>query len=136
MRANLGETPDYTDRSAVPQGTYHVVVDSAELVEKPGKTPYVKTVFTIVEGEHKGRKLFKNFTWTEKALPFMKGFLVAINYATDAEVEIDWNEWKGEQLAVRVTHKMFEGEPQAEVSQYIPLNEAGFSKAEDDEIPF
>ena len=137
MKAKLGETPDFSDNSAVPQGTYHVVVEEAELVAKEGKTPYIRTVFAIKEGEHEGRKLFHNFMWSEKSLPFMKGFLVAIDYDTSGEVEIDYKDWPNSELAVRVGHELYNNEPKAVIAKYIPLKEAGFTKmGKKDDISF
>lgn len=128
MKVNLGETPDFSDNTAIPQGDYHVSVAEAELVAKEGKTPYIRTVFVVREGEHEGRKLFHNFMWSEKSLPFMKGFLVAIDYDTSGEVEIDYKDWPNSELAVRVAHEIYEGKPKAIISKYIPLKEAGFKK--------
>jgi len=129
MKAKLGEVPDYSDNSPVPQGVYHVSVEEVELVSKEGKSPYVRTVFVIREGECEGRKLFHNFMWSEKSLPFMKGFLIAIDYDTKGEIDIDYKDWPDSELGVKVSHEMYKGQPKAKIAQYIPLKEAGFKKA-------
>lgn len=133
MKANIGELPDYSDSSPLPVGKYHVSVLTAHLVESDMKAPYIKTVFVVREGQHEGRKIFKNFIFTQKALPFMKGFLVALNYDTTAEVNIDPKDWIDEELAVRVVHEMgtgeYAGKIKVEIAQYTTLKEAGFTVA-------
>jgi hypothetical protein len=98
------------------------------------KAPYVKTRFQILTGDYAGRLIFKNFIFTEKALPFLKPFLVSIGYPTDQEVEIVPDQWVGEQLVVQVAHERKDGKVRDVPVMYFSLASQGLELAED--IPF
>ncbi len=56
----------------LPQGDYLAIIESTEMKETKAKTgTYIEVVLQIVDGEHKGRKLWERLTWTnpsEKAV--------------------------------------------------------------------
>lgn len=59
----------------VPAGTYHVVVEKTEKkVSETSGSKMVSWELTIMEGDYKGRKLFKNHVFSSvKSRPFIKG---------------------------------------------------------------
>lgn len=130
MRANLGKVDEMGNFEPLPIDWYHCSVVKAEEIKsghpdyKEGKAPYVKTHFLVRSGDHAGRRIFKNFIFTENALGFMKSYLVAIGYPdSDQEVDIQPEEWLNEQCMVHIKHKSFNGKTQEEPDFYAPLSE-------------
>lgn len=139
MKVNLKDydMPDFENQEPVPSGWYQVEIIKAEKIEKDGKSPYVSTWFKIVEGMHSGRYIFHNFIFTEKAIGFMKPLLLAINYSSDEEIEIEPSEWEGEQLMLLIGHRIWNGKKKEEAVAYKSLESEGKSLIKSDEkIPF
>lgn len=61
------------DFEKLPDGTYQVFVDEANLTEtKEKQTPMLTWKLKIMTGPFEGRLLFKNAVITDKTLPFIK----------------------------------------------------------------
>jgi len=142
MRANLGEVKE-ANYEPLPQGKYHVRVvmadgpiTDAKKLDGTLKAPHVKTRFQILSGEYAGRFIFKDFIFTEKALPFLKPFLVALGYPTDQEVEIVPDQWVNEQLVVQVAHELKDGKPKDVPAMYYSLQSQSIVPLSSEEIPF
>jgi hypothetical protein len=126
MRVNLGAVKEGTFEP-LPQGQYHVRVVKAEEVtgetKQDGtlKAPYITTWFEIVAGDYTGRLIFKNFIFTQNALPFLKPFLVALGYPTDQDVDINPNDWLNEQLVVQVEREIYQGKEKDVPAGYYSL---------------
>lgn len=60
------------DMLPVPRGEYRCRVTDGELVTSKGGTPGYSLVFTIDDGEHKGRKFWHTAWLTPAALPMTK----------------------------------------------------------------
>ena len=144
MRLNLKEIKEMKDGDfpLLPVGWYQARVSNTTFVDKEGKSPYVKTEFTIMEGEHKARVLFHNFIWTFNAAGFMKPFLLAIGYP-ESEVDIEYQEWEKKQLMIYVDTDSFTNSKGIKkdtnrVTMYKSLESEGKDPihTEEDEVPF
>ncbi len=127
----------------VPMGWYQVRIMKSTYttgklkVDGTERKPFVNVWADIVDGDHKGEKLFFDIVFTEKSLMYSKAFLEALGYPTDKVVDMDSDSWVGMQLMVHVKHKFgADGKPRAECDDYQSLEKAGKEKAFDDEIPF
>ena len=74
------ENVDAAVNEIVPKGTYICAIDDMEFkMSQASNKPMWSVTMTIVEeGDFKGRKLFTNMSFSEKALPITKGTLMAI----------------------------------------------------------
>jgi hypothetical protein len=60
------------DMVPLPRGTYRCRLTDGELVTSKGGTPGYQVVFTVDDGEHKGRRLWHTAWLTPAALPMTK----------------------------------------------------------------
>jgi hypothetical protein len=60
------------DMLPLPRGEYRCRLTDGELVTSKGGTPGYQVVFTVDDGEHKGRKLWHTSWLTAAALPMTK----------------------------------------------------------------
>jgi hypothetical protein len=60
------------DMLPLPRGTYRCRVTDGELVTSKGGTPGYQVVFTVDDGDHKGRRLWHRAWLTPAALPMTK----------------------------------------------------------------
>lgn len=60
------------DMLPLPRGTYRCRVTDGELVTSKSGTPGYTLTFTVVDGEHKGRRLWHACWLTEHAMPLAK----------------------------------------------------------------
>jgi hypothetical protein len=60
------------DMLPLPRGTYRCRVTDGELVTSKGGTPGYQVVFTVDDGDHKGRRLWHTAWLTPAALPMTK----------------------------------------------------------------
>lgn len=67
--ANSKPAEDFDD-SPVPKGKYKCVVASGELKRNVNNKPYYAASFKVIDGEHKDRRVFRNFYLTGEAAPF------------------------------------------------------------------
>jgi hypothetical protein len=77
------------DFQALPAGRYTLQVEDADVQSSSTGKPMIAVTFTVVSGEFANRKLWHNFTITEKALPFLTRFLKACgsNIIEEEDVE-------------------------------------------------
>ena len=136
LKTNLGNYKNTFE--PIPAGTQvQVAVEKADLTESEGKAPYVKTWFRVITGLYSGRIIFKNFIFTEKAIPFMKPFLESIGYPSDQDIEIEPTEWLHEQLIILVGHETYNGTVKEISIGYKSLESEGKTPIEkEEEIPF
>jgi len=60
------------DMVPLPRGTYRCRLTDGELVTSKGGTPGYQVVFTVDDGDHKGRRLWHTAWLTPAALPMTK----------------------------------------------------------------
>lgn len=121
-----------TDESAfepLPVGEYRLQIanitetTTGENSKNPGE-PMLKVELDVVDGKYAGRKLFDNLLPT---IPSIKGrvmnFLSALGEDTDGELEVDWDDYVGEEVMARVQKKKAteEFDEGNKISKYKPV---------------
>ncbi len=70
----------------VPPGLYAVRVVSGRLDKTRKGDDCYKLTFEVTEGDHRGRRLFRVWTFTEKAIPYAKRDLAAFGLASTQDL--------------------------------------------------
>lgn len=108
-----------TSRKAIPEGTYEVVVNSAELKNSKSGNNMVALEFEVVDGPHKGGKLFENCSLQPQALFKLKSVLMALGLEIPNKAfDLDLGELVGLTCEVEVGHEVYEGKKRARILQY------------------
>lgn len=112
----LAEVSDGEEREAGPDAKY------------PGTT-YVAWEFTIQDEEYQGRKAWLNTSFTERAKPLLKSFLLGVGYdeetmnANDFEVDIDEIVGRQIKLVLKIGTNPKTKEKNNSVARVLPLDE-------------
>jgi hypothetical protein len=127
----------------LPAGKYQVgIIEADEIAAKEKEdgtmaAPKLKIKFKILSGENMGRYIFKDFILTEKALWALKPFIIALGYPQDRELDISPEEFIGQQLIIRVGHRIFNSQTYIDIKEYQSLGSLGIKKIiNDEDIPF
>lgn len=105
----------------VPQGKYQCTIEEVEFkFSQSSNKPMWSLTLVIVEGEYRGRKLFTNMSFSEKALPITKGQIMEIapeivSNRFDPKGLAEEGALVGKQLTAKVKHETYEGEKRARV---------------------
>jgi hypothetical protein len=125
------------DRSPIPAGEYKVVIESSEKkATKAGTGHYLELVLQIVDGPHKGRKVWDRLNiWNpnQTAAQIAAASLSAICHATGIMQPKASEQLHGIPLICKVAVKSREdkpGELSNEVKAYTKLGSGGTAKAE------
>lgn len=81
------EVSDSFDKTPVPEGTYNAVITGCE-VRKGAKGPYLSIEVTIHDEDFKGRKVWRNSSFSEKAVG-MPGGIANLLQATRPRIAKD-----------------------------------------------
>lgn len=121
-------------RRAIPEGTYAVVVNKAELTKSREGNNMIKLEFEVTEGPHKGAKLFENCSLQPQALFKLKGVMLALGMnIPDGSFDLDTNDLVGLNCEVEVGHETYEGKKRARILEYINPEEADGDEEDEDE---
>lgn len=122
---NLDLSGVEVSRKAIPEGTYAVVVNKAELTKSREGNNMIKLEFEVTEGPHKGAKLFENCSLQPQALFKLKGVMLALGMnIPDGSFDLDTNDLVGLNCEVEVGHETYEGKKRARILEYINAEEA------------
>lgn len=110
MRIDFTDTDESTFEP-LPPGEYRLQIsnmtetETSENSKNPGE-PMIKVELTVSDGQYENRKLFDNLLPT---IPSIKGrvmnFLNALGEDTEGELEVDWDDYVGEEVIARVATK-------------------------------
>lgn len=121
-------------RKVLPEGTYEVAVNSAELTTSKNDKPTVKLEFEVCEGPHKGAKLFENCSLQPQALFKLKSVLMALGMEIpDEAFDLNLRDLIGLTCGVEVGHEVYEGKKRSRILEYLNPDELEGDEAEDDE---
>ena len=118
----------------LPIGKYQVEIIEAKEDNKDAEKPKLKVKFEVVAGEQSGKYIFKDFVLTEKAWWAFKPFLLALGCAEDKELELQAEDFVGEQLILSNYHRIYDGKTYNDPKNFISLKSAGAEREE--KIPF
>lgn len=122
-----------TNRKALPEGEYTLVVNSAEMGESQSGNPMVKFEFEVSEGAHKGAKLYENCSLQPQALFKLKSLLIGLGFSIPKKAfDLDLKELIGLTCDVEVGHEKYEGKTRARILTYIDPEDTD-DEEEDDE---
>ncbi|MBC8409979.1 MAG: DUF669 domain-containing protein [Rhodobacteraceae bacterium] len=114
----------------LPEGRYNVQVEEATLTTASTGTEMIKSTFIVTEGEFKGRKLWNNFTLTQKSLVYLYNFMKAAGSTVIDQEDVDEAEvatsMKGLIVSAFVESTTTNtGNPTNKISKWAPPLEAG-----------
>ena len=123
---DAGKIPERQDFTAVPAGKYLVIMAKSEQKDakkKPNK--YLEVVFEIIDGPHKGRKLWVRLNiWhsSATAVEIALGELAEICKAVGIEKPGDTSELHNKPLIATVTidKEEYNGQKQNKITKYEP----------------
>lgn len=130
---NLDLSGVEVSRRAIPEGTYAVVVNKAELTKSREGNNMIKMEFEVTEGPHKGAKLFENCSLQPQALFKLKSVMLALGMnIPEGSFDLDTNDLVGLNCEVGVGHETYEGKKRARILEYINAEEADEEEEEED----
>lgn len=130
---NLDLSGVEVSRRAIPEGTYAVVVNKAELTKSREGNNMIKMEFEVTEGPHKGAKLFENCSLQPQALFKLKSVMLALGMnIPEGSFDLDTNDLVGLNCEVEVGHETYEGKKRARILEYINAEEADEEEEEED----
>ena len=122
---NLDLSGVEVSRRAIPEGTYAVVVNKAELTKSREGNNMIKMEFEVTEGPHKGAKLFENCSLQPQALFKLKSVMLALGMnIPEGSFDLDTNDLVGLNCEVEVGHETYEGKKRARILEYINAEES------------
>ena len=131
---NLDLSGVEVSRKAIPEGTYAVVVNKAELTKSREGNNMIKMEFEVTEGPHKGAKLFENCSLQPQALFKLKSVMLALGMdIPNGSFDLDTNDLVGLNCEVEVGHETYEGKKRARILEYINAEEADEEEEDPDE---
>lgn len=132
---NLDLSGVEASRKAIPEGTYAVVVNKAELTKSREGNNMIKMEFEVTEGPHKGAKLFENCSLQPQALFKLKSVMLALGMdIPNGSFDLDTNDLVGLNCEVEVGHETYEGKKRARILEYINAEEADEEEDDEDEV--
>lgn len=121
-----------TNRKAIPEGEYTLVVNSAEMGESQSGNPMIKFEFEVSEGKHRGTKLYENCSLQPQALFKLKSLLVGLGFSIPKKAfDLDLTELVGLTCSVEVGHEKYEGKTRARILTYLDPEDDGDDDEED-----
>lgn len=131
---NLDLSGVEVSRKAIPEGTYAVVVNKAELTKSREGNNMIKMEFEVTEGPHKGAKLFENCSLQPQALFKLKSVMLALGMnIPEGSFDLDTNDLVGLNCEVEVGHETYEGKKRARILEYINAEEADEEEEDSDD---
>lgn len=114
LNFNAAEVEPMGDYSPIPAGDYLAVITDSE--EKPTKDftgSYVQMTFEVIEGQHKGRKIFNRLNLQNKnpvAVDIARRELSSICHAAGVLSPRDSNELHNKPMLIKVAVKPAQGD--------------------------
>ena len=131
---NLDLSGVEVSRRAIPEGTYAVVVNKAELTKSREGNNMIKMEFEVTEGPHKGAKLFENCSLQPQALFKLKSVMLALGMnIPEGSFDLDTNDLVGLNCEVEVGHETYEGKKRARILEYINAEETDEEEEDSDD---
>jgi len=127
----IGQDAGNTDFQPLPEGRYNVKITAAEVGKSKNGNDMITVTFDVVEGKFTNRKLWSNFTLTDKAYVYIYTLLKAIGSDLIDEENVSTNDIATAlvggkcSLLAGVDNNTLNGKPRNTVSGYKSLEEAG-----------
>lgn len=85
----LGENLQNIDYPPLPEGRYNVKIVEATLGKTKNSNDMITVTFEVINGKYTNRKLWSNFTLTEKAYVYLYSLLKAIHSPLVEEEDVE-----------------------------------------------
>ena len=120
-----------SSQKAIPEGEYVVSVNDASIESSSKGNDYIKFEFEVIEGSHKGAKLYHNCSLLPQSLFNLKNVLEALGFEIPTKAfDLDLSDLLGLECEVEVGHETYEGKKKARILEFINPED---SDAEDDD---
>lgn len=123
-----------SSQKAIPEGEYVVSVNDASIESSSKGNDYIKFEFEVIEGSHKGAKLYHNCSLLPQALFNLKNVLEALGFDIPTKAfDLDLSDLLGLECEVEVGHETFEGKKKARILEFINPEDSDGEDDEEDE---
>jgi Protein of unknown function (DUF669) len=131
-RIDFSSVEDAKDYTPIPEGEYLCRIDKVEEALTGAGNEMWKLRLAVVSGEHKGRFLFDNLVFSEKALKRAKFVCRCLGVDVSGEIDLTPEMIVGKQANVRVEIEEYvDDEGHEKKRNRVPF--AGYDKTEDDD---
>jgi hypothetical protein len=128
---------DFSDTQStakLPEGDYPVKVKEITNETSQSGNPYLKWVFEVSEGTHKGRTLYHNTSLQPQALFNLRNTLEALQYPVSSEaMKINLDELTGLEAAVAVELETYQGKERPRIVDIFALDELVEDEEDEDD---
>lgn len=124
-----------SSRKAIPEGSYTVSVNDAKIeTSSKSSADYIAFEFEVIEGDHKGAKLFHNCSLQPQALFNLKNVLEALGFTIPKKAfDLELSELLGLECEVEVGHETYDGKKKARIVEFINLEDGDEDDDEDED---
>lgn len=123
-----------SSQKAIPEGEYVVSVNDASIESSSKGNDYIKFEFEVIEGSHKGAKLYHNCSLLPQALFNLKNVLEALGFDIPTKAfDLDLSDLLGLECEVEVGHETFEGKKKARILEFINPEDSDEEEDDDEE---
>ena len=122
-----------SSQKAIPEGEYVVSVNDASIESSSKGNDYIKFEFEVIEGSHKGAKLYHNCSLLPQALFNLKNVLEALGFEIPTKAfDLDLSDLLGLECEVEVGHETFEGKKRARILEFINPEDSDVEEDDDE----
>jgi hypothetical protein len=127
----VGENASNTDFQPLPENRYNVKITAAVVGKTKNENDMITVTFDVTEGKYTNRKLWSNFTLTEKAYVYLFSLLKAIGSDLIDNEDVEADEIAkaliGGQCSVMasIESNTQTGKPRNTIGNFKSLEEAG-----------
>lgn len=122
-----------SSQKAIPEGEYVVSVNDASIESSSKGNDYIKFEFEVIEGSHKGAKLYHNCSLLPQALFNLKNVLEALGFEIPTKAfDLDLSDLLGLECEVEVGHETYEGKKKARILEFINPEDSDVEEDDDE----
>lgn len=123
-----------SSQKAIPEGEYVVSVNDASIESSSKGNDYIKFEFEVIEGSHKGAKLYHNCSLLPQSLFNLKNVLEALGFEIPTKAfDLDLSDLLGLECEVEVGHETYEGKKKARILEFINPEDSDVEEDDDGE---
>ena len=122
-----------SSQKAIPEGEYVVSVNDASIESSSKGNDYIKFEFEVIEGSHKGAKLYHNCSLLPQSLFNLKNVLEALGFEIPTKAfDLDLSDLLGLECEVEVGHETYEGNKKATILEFINPEDSDVEEDDDE----
>jgi hypothetical protein len=127
----IGADAGNTDFQPLPEGRYNVKITAAEVGKTKNDNDMITVTFDVMDGKYTNRKLWSNFTLTDKAYVYIYSLLKAVGSDLIDEENVEPSDISKSliggkcSIMASIDNNTLNGKPRNTVSGFKSLAEAG-----------